>query len=45
MECDDAVLLQEWIAGWGELAEFEVVPVTGSAATRSLMARRDDETA
>ena len=42
MECDDAALLQEWIAGWGELAEFEVVAVTTSATTQSLMARRDD---
>jgi hypothetical protein len=39
MECDDAALLQEWIAGWEDLVEFEVVPVVPSSATRELMAR------
>jgi hypothetical protein len=39
MECDDPRLLQEWIAGWGDLAEFEVFPVTSSASTQELMAR------
>ena len=42
MECDDPLLLQEWIAEWGDLTEFEVVPVTPSRATQELMARRDD---
>ena len=41
MECDDPLLLQQWIADWGELADFEVVPVTPSGATQDLMARRD----
>ena len=27
MECDDARLLQEWMADWGDLVEFEVVPL------------------
>ena len=39
MECDDGVRLQEWIAGWGDLAEFEIVPVVPSRATQELMAR------
>jgi Protein of unknown function (DUF3303) len=39
MECDDLLLLQEWIAGWGDLAEFEIVPVTPSSSTQELMAR------
>ena len=39
MECDDPVQLQEWIAGWGDLAEFELVPVVPSRATQELMAR------
>jgi len=43
MECDDAALLQEWIAGWGELADFEIVPVTSSSATQDLMRRLADE--
>ncbi len=41
MECDDPLLLQEWIADWGDLADFDVVPVTPSRATQELMARRD----
>ena len=32
METDDASLFDEWIAGWSDLAEFEVVPVIDSAA-------------
>jgi len=39
MECDDPLLLQEWVARWGELADFEIVPVTRSADTRALMGR------
>ncbi|HEY1276952.1 MAG TPA: DUF3303 family protein [Thermoleophilaceae bacterium] len=39
MECDDLALLQEWIAGWGDLAEFEILPVVPSTATQELMAR------
>jgi hypothetical protein len=31
METDDPGLFDEWIAAWGDLAEFEVVPVVGSA--------------
>ena len=41
MECDDPLPLQQWIADWGDLADFEVVPVTPSGATQDLMARRD----
>jgi hypothetical protein len=36
---DDLLLLQEWIAGWGDLVEFEIVPVTPSSSTQELMAR------
>jgi hypothetical protein len=43
MECDDPVLFQEWVAGWGNLAEFELVPVTPSRLTADLMAL-DSET-
>ena len=39
MECDDAALLQEWIASWADLTEFEIVPVTPSRVTQELMAR------
>ncbi len=31
METDDPALLDAWIARWSDLAEFEVVPVIGSA--------------
>ena len=35
MECDDARLLQQWVAFWGDLIEFEIVPVVPSADTRT----------
>jgi hypothetical protein len=34
MECDDARLLQQWVAAWSDLIEFEIVPVVASAGTR-----------
>jgi Protein of unknown function (DUF3303) len=34
MECDDARLLQQWVAFWADLIEFEIVPVVSSAETR-----------
>lgn len=33
MECDDARLLQEWIARWRDLMDFEIVPVVTSKQT------------
>ena len=35
MECDDLALLQQWIAQWSDLMEFEIVPVRTSAETRA----------
>jgi hypothetical protein len=35
MECDDARLLQQWVAFWSDLVEFEIVPVVPSADTRA----------
>ncbi len=35
MECDDGRLLQQWVAFWGDLIEFEIVPVVPSADTRT----------
>jgi hypothetical protein len=32
METEDPSLFDAWIAGWSDLAEFEVVPVIDSAA-------------
>jgi Protein of unknown function (DUF3303) len=31
MECEDRRLLEEWMARWRDLTEFEVVPVMTSA--------------
>jgi hypothetical protein len=39
METDDPALFQEWIVSWGDLVEFEIVPITESKATSELMRR------
>ena len=31
MECDDRALLDEWMAQWADLTDFEVLPVISSA--------------
>jgi Protein of unknown function (DUF3303) len=41
MECDDVALLQEWVARWGELADFRIVPVAPSRVTAEVMTRLD----
>lgn len=33
VECDNAVLLQEWIANWRDLVKFDVIPVVHSRDT------------
>jgi hypothetical protein len=38
MECDDPRLLQEWIASWGDLVDFEIVPVVPSNETAETIA-------
>jgi hypothetical protein len=45
MACDDPVLLQEWTAHWGDLADIEIVPVVPSAETSAMMARLANEAA
>jgi hypothetical protein len=35
METHDPSLFDEWIAGWSDLAEFEVVPVIDSGEARA----------
>jgi len=40
MECGDRALLDEWMAAWADLVDFEVVPVIGSAEAAEIMARR-----
>jgi hypothetical protein len=37
MKCDDRSLLDQWIAQWHDLVEFEVVPVITSAEARSAL--------
>ena len=44
MECEDARLLQQWVANWGELIDFEIVPVVPSKeASEWLLALLEDE--
>lgn len=45
MECDDPALLDEWMAAWADLVEFEVVPVLTSAQAAEAMAPRPDPSA
>lgn len=33
MECDDIALLQQWVANWQDLVQFEIVPVVDGAVT------------
>lgn len=35
MECDDRALLDQWMAQWVDLTEFEVLPVISSALAAS----------
>lgn len=35
MECEDRALLDEWMAQWADLTEFEVLPVITSAQASS----------
>ena len=38
MECDDASLLQRWVAEWSDLAHFEIVPVVLGKDTAAALA-------
>lgn len=40
METDDPALLQEWIKNWGDLVDFEIVPVVTSAEMVNLFGGR-----
>jgi hypothetical protein len=42
MECEDRALLDQWIAEWEDLVDFEVVPVRTSADAAALIAPRLD---
>lgn len=39
MEADDPLLLQEWAARWGDLADIEIYPIVPSRETSALFAR------
>ncbi len=40
MECADAGLLDEWMAHWSDLVDFEVLPVVRSAEAAAAFAPR-----
>lgn len=40
MECDDRRLLDEWIAHWRDIVDFEIVPVMTSADATAAVAPR-----
>ena len=42
MEAPDRSLLEQWMAEWSDLMDFEVLPVLGSAAVQALIAPRLD---
>ena len=42
MECDEALLLQQWVLQWRDLAEFEIVPVSPSKSLRDLLSTTAD---
>jgi hypothetical protein len=35
MECDDLMLLQQWVLQWSDLQDCEIVPVLSSTETRA----------
>jgi Protein of unknown function (DUF3303) len=37
METEDARLLQQWVAAWTDLMEFEIVPVVHANETRTMI--------
>jgi hypothetical protein len=40
MECDDPQLLEQWMAQWPDLVDFELIPVVTSADAASGVAPR-----
>ena len=40
MDCDDRGLLDQWMACWADLVDFEVVPVVRSAEAAARVATR-----
>jgi uncharacterized protein DUF3303 len=40
MECEDRRLLDEWMANWVDITDFEVIPVVTSPEAAAIVARR-----
>ena len=40
MECEDPALLDQWIASWSDIVEFEVVPAMSSAEAAATVGPR-----
>lgn len=40
MECEDRALLDEWMANWRDLVEFEVIPAMTSSEAAAAVAPR-----
>jgi hypothetical protein len=38
MECDDPALLEQWMAHWRDVTDFECIPVVTSAEAARTMA-------
>jgi Domain of unknown function (DUF3303) len=38
MECDDPALLEQWLAEWRDVVDFECIPVVTSAEAARTMA-------
>ena len=44
MECDDRALLEQWMARWADLVEFEVMLILASAEAAARVAALDSRT-
>jgi hypothetical protein len=40
MECEDSQLLEQWMANWQDLVQFEVIPVITSAQAVEAIAQK-----
>jgi Protein of unknown function (DUF3303) len=40
MECDERAVLDQWMAAWADLVDFEVLPVVTSAEAAATFAQR-----
>ena len=40
MECDDRALLDEWLANWKDIVDFDVIPALTSAEAQAKVAPR-----